>query len=128
MTNWLGTPVGHRLVPVGCVQPLIDCAAPSFRCAPAIGHDLWVTPYAEDQRFPCGEFVVGSGKDKGLPAWTAANRRIGGTDEVLWHVFGLFHQPRAEDWPAIPVDTTSFWLKPAGFFGRNPALDVPPQP
>jgi primary-amine oxidase len=26
----------------------------------------------------------------------------------------------------MPVDTVSFWLKPAGFFDRNPALDVPP--
>jgi primary-amine oxidase len=27
------------------------------------------------------------------------------------------------------VDTVSFWLKPVGFFDRNPALDVaPPAP
>jgi primary-amine oxidase len=26
----------------------------------------------------------------------------------------------------MAVDTVSFWLKPAGFFDRNPALDVPP--
>jgi primary-amine oxidase len=25
----------------------------------------------------------------------------------------------------MPVDTVSFWLKPVGFFDRNPALDVP---
>jgi primary-amine oxidase len=24
------------------------------------------------------------------------------------------------------VDTVSFWLKPVGFFDRNPALDIPP--
>ncbi|MBA3490552.1 MAG: hypothetical protein H0T55_00555 [Rubrobacteraceae bacterium] len=23
------------------------------------------------------------------------------------------------------IDTVSFWLKPVGFFDRNPALDVP---
>jgi len=28
----------------------------------------------------------------------------------------------------MPVDTVSFWLKPFGFFDRNPTLDVPPQP
>jgi Copper amine oxidase, enzyme domain len=33
---------------------------------------------------------------------------------------------RPEDWPVMPVDTVSFWLEPGGFFGRNPALDVPP--
>jgi primary-amine oxidase len=26
----------------------------------------------------------------------------------------------------MPVDTVSFWLKPFGFFDRNPALDLPP--
>jgi primary-amine oxidase len=26
----------------------------------------------------------------------------------------------------MPVDTVSFWLKPVGFFDRNPSLDVPP--
>ena len=26
------------------------------------------------------------------------------------------------------ADTVSFWLKPVGFFDRNPALDVAPTP
>jgi primary-amine oxidase len=26
----------------------------------------------------------------------------------------------------MPADIVSFWLKPFGFFDRNPALDVPP--
>jgi primary-amine oxidase len=26
----------------------------------------------------------------------------------------------------MPVDVVSFWLKPFGFFDRNPTLDVPP--
>jgi primary-amine oxidase len=33
---------------------------------------------------------------------------------------------RAEDWPVMPVVTIGFMLKPAGFFDRNPGLDVPP--
>ena len=33
------------------------------------------------------------------------------------------HHP-PEDWPVMPVDVVSFWLKPYGFFDRNPALDV----
>ena len=28
----------------------------------------------------------------------------------------------------MPVDVVSFWLKPIGFFDRNPALDVPAEP
>ena len=28
----------------------------------------------------------------------------------------------------MPADTVSFWLKPFGFFDRNPSLDVAPSP
>jgi primary-amine oxidase len=28
----------------------------------------------------------------------------------------------------MPADIVSFWLKPFGFFDRNPGLDVPPSP
>lgn len=66
------------------------------------------------------------GGPAGLPAWTAPNRPIEDTDIVLWHVFGLFRQPRTEDWPVMPADTASFRIKPAGFFNRNPALNLPP--
>ena len=46
---------------------------------------------------------------------------------MLWYVFGIHHVTRPEDWPVMAVDSVSFWLKPAGFFDRNPALDVAPQ-
>jgi primary-amine oxidase len=47
---------------------------------------------------------------------------------VLLYVFGVHHFTRPEEWPIMSVDTVSFWLKPTGFFDRNPALDVPPTP
>jgi primary-amine oxidase len=94
--------------------------------AQALGHTLWVTPFHEQERWPCGEFVVQSERDRGLPVWTAANRPIEDTDVVLWYVFGIHHITRPEEWPVMSVDKVSFWLKPVGFFDRNPALDVPP--
>ncbi len=124
--NGLGTPVGYKLVPGGCFPAMMDPEAPVFRRAQAIGHNLWVTPYDPDERWPCGEFPVQSEEDTGLPAWTASNRSIENTDVVLWYVFGIHHITRPEEWPVMPVDTVSFWLKPVGFFDRNPALDVPP--
>ena len=124
--NGLGTPVGYKLVPGGAFPAMLDPSSAVFRRAQVIGHTLWVTPYAEDERWPCGEFPVQSEEDSGLPAWTEANRPIENTDVVLWYVFGLHHITRPEEWPVMPVDTVSFWLKPSGFFDRNPALDVPP--
>jgi primary-amine oxidase len=125
-TNALGTPTGYKLVPGGAFPAMIDPSSPVLARAQVIGHTLWVTPFHEDERWPCGEFVVQSEDDRGLPAWTAADRSIEDTDVVLWYVFGIHHIPRPEEWPVMPVDTVSFWLKPVGFFDRNPALDVPP--
>jgi primary-amine oxidase len=122
----LGVPVGYKLIPAGSFPPLLDHSSPVLRQAGAIGHTLWVTPYREDERWPCGDFPNLSNGDSGLPRWTAANRPIENTDVVLWYVFGIHHITRPEDWPVMPVDRVSFWLKPAGFFDRNPALDVPP--
>jgi primary-amine oxidase len=126
MRNGLGTPTGYKLVPGGTFPPLLDPSSPAFRRAEVIGHTLWVTPYQPDERWPCGDFPNLSERDAGLPVWTAANRPIENTDVVLWYVFGLHHIPRPEDWPVMPCDIVSFWLKPFGFFDRNPALDVPP--
>jgi primary-amine oxidase len=126
--NGLGTPVAYKLVPAGAFPPLIDRASPAFRRAEVIGHTLWVTPQRDDERWPCGDFPNLSEHDSGLPRWTAQNRSIEDTDVVLWYVFGIHHITRPEDWPVMPVDTVSFWLKPFGFFDRNPTLDVPPSP
>jgi primary-amine oxidase len=128
VTNSLGTPVGYKLIPSAAFPPLLDPASPAFMRAQVIGHTLWVTPYREDERWPCGDFPVQAESDTGLPAWTEANRPIENTDVVLWYVFGIHHITRPEDWPVMPTDIVSFWLKPFGFFDRNPALDVPPSP
>jgi primary-amine oxidase len=126
--NGLGARPAYKLVPAGSFPPMIDQSSPAFQRAEVIGHTLWVTPYAPEERWPCGDFPNMSLIDHGLPAWTARDRPIEDTDVVLWHVFGLHHITRPEDWPVMPVDRTSFWLKPWGFFDRNPALDLPPSP
>ena len=126
MPNGLGTPVGYKLVPSASFPPLLDPASPAYQRAEVIGHTLWVTPYREDERWPCGDFPVQSEHDSGLAAWTRADRPIEDTDVVLWYVFGIHHITRPEDWPVMPSDIVPFWLKPFGFFDRNPALDVPP--
>jgi primary-amine oxidase len=127
-SNGLGQAPAYKLVPGGSFPPMIEPSSLVRRRAEVIGHTLWVTPYRPEERWPCGEFPNQSAADTGLPAWTAADRPIADADVVLWYVFGLHHITRPEDWPVMPADRTSFWLKPWGFFDRNPALDVPPSP
>jgi primary-amine oxidase len=124
--NAHGTPTAYKLAPSASFPAMLDPASPVFQRAEVIGHQLWVTPFAADERWPCGEFVNQSEADEGLAVWTKAGRPIAEADVVLWYVFGIHHVPRVEDWPVMPVDVVSFRLAPAGFFDRNPALDVAP--
>jgi primary-amine oxidase len=126
--NRVGTAVAYKLVPSAAVPPMLDPSSPVLRRARVLEHTLWVTPYAREERWPCGEFVNQSAEDEGLPVWTAAERSIDNTDVVLWYTFGIHHVPRVEDWPIMPADTVSFWLKPTGFFDHNPSLDVAASP
>ncbi len=126
--NAHGAPVSYKLVPTASVPPMLAPETPVRQRAQVIGHQLWVTAHADDERWPCGDYPTQSLNDSGLPVWMAADRPLEDTDVVLWYVFGIHHITRVEDWPVMPVDTVSFWLKPFGFFDRNPALDVAPTP
>jgi primary-amine oxidase len=123
--NRLGGDVGYVLFPEGKPLLLADAESDIHRRATFSTKHLWVTPYEPGEQYPAGDFVNMHSGGAGLPAWTAADRSVDATDIVLWHTFGLTHFPRPEDWPIMPVDTTGFVLKPHGFFGRNPTLDIP---
>ncbi|HEX4541354.1 MAG TPA: primary-amine oxidase [Acidimicrobiales bacterium] len=124
--NGLGQPVGYKLVPGQSTCLLASPSSSVGRRAAFASKSLWVTPFDPGERRPAGDYPNQSSGGDGLPAWTAADRPLVDTDVVLWHTFGLTHVPRPEDWPVTPVDYAGFVLKPAGFFDRNPALDVPP--
>ncbi|MCU1404813.1 MAG: Tyramine oxidase [Glaciihabitans sp.] len=126
--NGLGTPVSYKLVPSGAIPSFFDPSAPVYQRAQVIGHTVWVTPNDENERWPSGEFVNQSSVDHGMPEWVQQQRAVRGVDLVLWYVFGIHHITRPEDWPIMPSDTVSFWMKPVGFFDRNPSLDVEPSP
>ncbi|TWS22835.1 primary-amine oxidase [Tsukamurella sputi] len=124
----LGTSPAYKLVASANVPAMFDPASPILDRCRAIEHTLWVTPNDREERWPAGEFVNQGGGGMGLPAWTAQNRSIENTDVVLWYTFGIHHITRPEDWPIMPADTVNFWLKPFGFFDRNPSIDVAPTP
>ena len=124
--NRHGTPVAYKLVPGAAFPAMMDPATPQYLRAPVIGHTLWVTRHDDDQRWPCGKYPTQSTVDTGLTEWIKDDAPLENADVVLWYVFGIHHITRPEDWPVMPADAVSFWLKPFGFFNRNPALDVPP--
>ncbi|KAL4750026.1 hypothetical protein BDW72DRAFT_194270 [Aspergillus terricola var. indicus] len=86
---------------------------------------IWVTKYRDGELFAGGEFTNQSKKSEGVEGWVARNENVEDDDLVLWHTFGLTHNPRVEDFPVMPVERVSVMLKPDGFFTKNPALDVP---
>ncbi|MGC5247788.1 primary-amine oxidase [Gordonia sp. DT219] len=128
VTTGLGAHPAYKLTPTGAIPSMFDPASPVFQRATVIGHTLWVTPNSPQERWPAGEFVNQSVRDTGIAEWTKNNRPIENTDVVLWYVFGIHHITRPEDWPVMPSDVVSFWLKPFGFFDRNPSLDVEGSP
>jgi primary-amine oxidase len=126
--NRLGEPVAYKLIP-GSTPTLLAHADSSIgRRAGFATENLWVTPWAPDERRPAGDHPNQHAGGDGLPRWTAADRSLVDTDVVVWHTFGVTHVPRPEDWPVMPVEYAGFLLTPSGFFDANPALDVPPPP
>ncbi|MCU1528600.1 MAG: tyramine oxidase [Frondihabitans sp.] len=123
--NRLGGSTGYVLFPEGKPLLIADAESDIHRRATFSTKHLWVTPYDPTENYPAGDFVNMHHGGAGLPTWTAADRPVDDTDIVLWHTFGLTHFPRLEDWPIMPVDSTGFVMKPHGFFGRNPTLDIP---
>lgn len=124
--NKHGTNVGYKLVPGACFPPMMDPLTPQYMRAPVIGHTLWVTKHSSDERWPAGAYPVQSETDSGMTEWIKDDAPLVNTDVVLWYVFGIHHITRMEEWPIMSVDTVSFWLKPTGFFDRNPSIDAPP--
>jgi primary-amine oxidase len=62
----------------------------------------------------------------GLERWTADDEPLDKSDVVVWYTTGVTHIPRPEEWPIMNVHQTGFKLVPAGFFARNPAMNLPP--
>ncbi len=123
--NALGQPTGYLLMTGE--NSLSFSGVDSFvrKRAGFVDHHLWVTPHIPNELYAAGDYPNQSRGGDGLPMWTKANRPIENRDLVLWYSMGITHIPRPEDWPVMPVHKTGFKLSPNGFFGRNPAMDVP---
>lgn len=124
--NHVGRPTGYQLDAGHTVTPFVSPDSFSGRRGSFVENHLWVTAYDSEERYPAGEFMNHSEGKGGLRDFVAADRSIENADIVLWHVFGLHHPVRMEDFPVQPCISTGFKLLPNGFFDRNPAIDLPP--
>ena len=126
VVNRLGQPSGYKLLPADTAT-LFPARARIGGRAGFAKQNMWITPSTTDERFPAGDHVTQSEPDdRGLPTWTTADRPIADTDITVWHVFGLTHSARPEDFPVMPCEYARCTWVPFGFFDRNPALDIPP--
>jgi primary-amine oxidase len=123
--NRFGQPVAYKLVPFTGPTLLAAPESDLARRAEFARAHLWVTRYSPDELHPAGDYPNQHPGD-GIANWVKQERDLENTDVVLWHTFGTSHLPRPEDWPIMPCEYVGFALKPAGFFDRNPSLDVPP--
>jgi primary-amine oxidase len=124
--NRFGQPTAFTLYPEAAPTLLAAPGSSLYRRAAFATNHLWVTRYDPAHRYPAGDFVNQHPGGAGIPTFVAGDHDIDGADIVLWHTFGPAHFPRPEEWPVMPVARCGFTLKPAGFFDRNPTLDVPP--
>jgi len=124
-TNALGHPTGYALLPGENAVPFALPDSWVRKRAGLLNAHIWVTPYAPGELYAAGDYPNQSKGGDGLPRWTKANRSIDSRDIVLWYTMGITHNPRPEDWPVMPLHVAGFKLVPWGFFGANPALDMP---
>lgn len=90
-------------------------------------HHIWVTKYKDGELWAGGKWTNQSLSEiDGVRDYAAQNENVRDDDLVLWHTFGLTHNPRVEDFPVMPCEVITVSLKPADFFQKNPAIDVPP--
>lgn len=124
--NHVGRPVGYKLHPEHVLTPYLKPDLPSGIRSRFVENHLWVTKFDPEERYPAGEYMNHSSGQGGVADFVQQDRGLENTDLVLWHVFGLHHQPRPEDFPVQPCITCGFKLMPSGFFDQNPGIDLPP--
>ncbi|HQU03593.1 MAG TPA: tyramine oxidase, partial [Acidocella sp.] len=124
--NHVGKPVAYKIYPQNVLTTYLKPNSPSGIRSSFMENHVWVTKFDPEERYAAGEFMNHSDGSGGVKQFAAQNRNIENENLVLWHVFGLHHQPRPEDFPVQPCITSGFTLMPVGFFDENPANDVAP--
>lgn len=128
-----GTPVGYKIVPHPSQMLLAHPSSHHAKRSEFGAHAIWVTRYSDREFFAAGQHTMQSAGGEGIASWIQQRQKdanaatgVRNEDIVVWHTFGTTHNPRIEDWPVMPCEKMVVGLKPVGFFGGNPAIDVRP--
>ena len=92
--NALGQPTGFDLKATNYHKPILHPDGLSGQRAGFIYAPVWVTPKADEDHWPSGDFVNCNGPNEGLPEWVQQGRDVSKEDLVVWHAFGLHHAAR----------------------------------
>ncbi|KAL7420677.1 peroxisomal copper amine oxidase [Cryptotrichosporon argae] len=122
-----GANIAYKVVSKDMPPLLAKPGSMVWNRAPFARHNMFVTPYAPNELYPSDMHINQNpgGEQFGLAEWVARDEPVEDRDIVVWPCFGVTHISRPEDWPIMPVEILRVHLKPAGFFDRNPGLDVP---
>ncbi len=124
--NAVGRKTAYKLEPTHTVTPFLNPEGPSGRRSGFIYNHLWVTRFHPEERYAGGEYMNHSDGSDGVRAFAEQDRPLVDEDIVAWHVFGLHHLPRPEDFPVQACVNSGFKLMPTGFFDGAPTMDLPP--
>ena len=124
-----GTPVGYKLLPQPSQLLLAHPSSYHARRSEFGEHAIWVTRYHDQELYASGPWTVQSAGGEGIASWIKQRANSDASDVkdqdiVIWHTFGITHNPRIEDWPVMPCEKLTVGLMPVNFFSGNPALDV----
>jgi primary-amine oxidase len=123
--NALGGSTGYLLIPGDNSLPFVTSSAPVRKRAAFLDHHFWATRFRDAEMHASGYYPNQSAGGDGLEQWTADDEGLDKADVVVWYTTGVTHIPRPEEWPIMNAHTTGFKLVPAGFFARNPAMNLP---
>ena len=123
--NACGEPVGYTLMPTHAQRAAAGPADRGDHVPRRVRHPAPVGHPGPRRRAASG---------RGIPESASGRRRAARLDRGgppghrhqhrVWPTVGVTHFCRPEDFPVMPVEYTGFTLRPAGFFDRNPALDL----
>lgn len=116
---------GYILAPGPNALPFVAASNPARQRGGFMDHHLWVTRFEPSELYAAGDYPNQSTRGEGLPRWVERDAPLVGQDVVVWYTLNVTHIPRPEEWPVMSTGRFGFKLLPAGFFERNPALDVP---